>query len=121
MTDFHRVDERHRDIDQRLERWGRWITRHPRAWKVLPMFAQYRSHAWQWETPEVIASGTPAENWEIERAVSLLPDKHRTAIRWAYAWPWVPVRAVRQHLGLTGPDLQRVLVDGRDILANRPR
>ena len=83
------------------------------------VFAQYRSHAWQWETPEVFAPDTPADHWEIERAVSLLPERHRTAIRWAYAWPWVPVRAVRQHLGLTRPDLQWMLVDGRDMLVNR--
>lgn len=82
------------------------------------MFAQYRSHAWQWETPEVQATGTPGENLVIEKLVSALPDKHRTAIRWAYAFPFVPVSVVLRHLGLTRADLLHMLDDSRDMLMN---
>jgi len=121
MTNLSRILPHHAEIDVRLERWGHWVTTQPKAWSVLPMFAQYRSHAWQWETPLIHINGTPAENWQIEKLVSHLPDKHRTVIRWAYAWPWIPIRAVRQHLGLTVPSLLSLLDDGRDMLINRMR
>jgi hypothetical protein len=83
------------------------------------MFAQYRSHAWQWETPEVKVQGLPGENALMEKLVSALPDKHRKAIRWAYAWPWVPVSAVRREVGLTRADLLLMLDNSRDMLINR--
>ncbi len=85
------------------------------------MFAQYRSKAWQWEAPVLIITGTPAENYQIEKLVSGLPDKHRTAIRWAYAFAWVPVTAVRRALGVTRVELGALLNDGRDMVINRMR
>ena len=121
MTDLSRIHPRHKEIDLQLEHWGRWVVHHPQAWRTQPMFAQYRSHAWQWETPEVKVQGLPGVNAEIERMVSALPDKHRTAIRWAYAWPWVPVNKVRRDLGVTRADLLQLLDDSRDMLINRMR
>jgi hypothetical protein len=69
--------------------------------------------------PILQSQGLPMDHLEIERAVSILPDKHRTAIRWAYAYPWVPVNRVRRELGLTRDALNQLLNDGRDMLVNR--
>ena len=69
--------------------------------------------------PEVHATGTPGDNQAMETLVSALPDKHRTVIRWAYAFPFVPVSVVRRHLGLTREGLSRMLDDARDMLLNR--
>ncbi len=119
MTDYSRIAERHKDINLRLERWGRWITKTGQGGRTHPMFAQYRSHAWQWEAPEIHVPGTPGENLEIERLVSSLPENHRTATRWAYAFPWVPVSIVRHALGLTRAGLAEMLDEARDMLNNR--
>ena len=121
MTDFSHIPSRHEEINLRLERWGRWIVHQPNTGRTHPMFAQYRSKAWQWEAPVLIITGTPAENYQIEKLVSGLPDKHRTAIRWAYAFAWVPVTAVRRALGVTRVELGALLNDGRDMVINRMR
>lgn len=121
MADFSKIPTRHAEINLRCERWGRWITKTEKAWRVHPMFAQYRSHAWQWEMPEIHVPGTPGENMEIEKLVSELPSKHRTAVRWAYAFPWVPVSAVRQYLGVTRSGLAEMLDAARDMLLNKMR
>jgi hypothetical protein len=117
--DFAAVAPRHDALHYRLEQWGRWVTQMPKAWGTHPMFRQYRSHAWQWERPEIYVVGNPLDHAETERAVSALPPKHRHAIRWAYAFPWVPPSAVRRDLALTREALGQMLHDGRDMLANR--
>ena len=118
-VDFSRVHARHKDIDVRLAHWAYWVTQRSSAWRVHPMFAQYRSHAWQWEAPEFQSTGTPGDNQALETLVSALPEKHRTAIRRVYAFPFVPVSVVRRHLGLTREGLSRMLDDSRDMLLNR--
>ena len=85
------------------------------------MFRQYRSHAWQWERPEIKAQINTIEASETERAVSTLPEQHRTVIRWLYVWPWVPVNAVQRSLGLTRAELAAVADKGRDMVIDRLR
>lgn len=121
MKDISHISARHSEINLRLEQWGRWVTQTPKAWSVSPMFRQYRSHAWQWEMPELVVHGNPLDHTETERAVAVLPSKHRTVIRWAYAFPWVPPTAVRRELGLTKDGLVDTLNDARDMLINRLR
>lgn len=120
-TDFSRVDPRHDAIHIRLEQWGRWVVDVPKAWRVHPMFRQYRSHAWQWHMPEIQVRGSSLDHLETEKIVCTLPDKHREAIRWAYVWPWVPVSAVRRELAVTKEGLQSLIIDGRDMVINRLR
>jgi len=119
-TEFSYVPARHDAINIRLEQWAQWVrVSVPRS--VHPMFRQYRSHAWQWHMPEVRAQLNTLECHETERAVCKLPDKHRTALRWAYVWPWVPVQAVRRELAVTKADLATLISNGRDMLVNRLR
>ena len=120
-ADFSRIPARHDAINIRLEHWGQWVTVKPRGWGIQPMFKQYRSHAWQWERPEIKAQINTIEASETERVVSMLPEQHRTVIRWLYVWPWVPVNAVRRDLGLTRVELASLAVDARDMVIDRLR
>ena len=120
-ADFSRIPARHDAINLRLEHWGQWVSVRPQAWKVQPMFRQYRSHAWQWHMPEIKAQINTIEASETERVVSMLPEQHRTVIRWLYVWPWVPVNAVRRDLGLTRVELASMAVDARDMVIDRLR
>lgn len=117
--DFSRIEARHDALHYRLEQWGRWVTQVPKVWNTQPMFRQYRSHAWQWERPQIVIHGNPLDHAETERAVAGLPEPHRTALRWAYAFPWVPVGAVRRELAVTRERLGQLLHDGRDMVQNR--
>ncbi len=118
IIDYSRIPVRHDAINLCLEQWGRWIIDRPR-FEVHPMFRLYQSKARQWELPELFVPGNPHDHLEIERAVCALPAGHRTAIRWAYAYPWVPVNRVRRELGLTKEGLGHMLNDARDMLINR--
>ena len=120
-ADFSRIPARHDAINLRLEHWGQWVMVKPQGWGIQPMFRQYRSHAWQWERPEIKARINTIEASETERAVSTLPEQHRTVIRWLYVWPWVPVNAVRRDLGLTRVELASMAVDARDMVIDRLR
>lgn len=118
--DFSRIDARHDAVNLRLEHWARWVTPRPQAWKAQPMFRGYRSHAWQWETPEIKIALNTLECAEIEKIVSYsLPEKNRDALRWAYVYYYIPVNAIRKHLGVTREGLQDLLVNGRTMVANR--
>ena len=83
------------------------------------MFKQYRSHAWQWETPEITLPVNTLAAHEMERAVYFLPEKHRAAIRWAYVYPFISDSRVRRDIAVTRRELASLLVDGRDMLINR--
>ena len=120
-ADFSRIPARHDAINLRLEHWGQWVTVRPQGWGIQPMFRQYRSHAWQWERPEIKARINTIEASETERVVSMLPEQHRTVIRWLYVWPWVPVNAVRRDLGLTRVELASMAMDARDMVIDRLR
>ena len=120
-NDFSRIAARHDAINLRLEQWAQWVSVRPQGWGIQPMFRQYRSHAWQWERPEIKAQINTIEASETERAVSTLPEQYRTVIRWLYVWPWVPVNAVRRSLGLTRAELAAVADKGRDMVIDRLR
>jgi hypothetical protein len=82
------------------------------------MFRQYRSHAWQWEAPTVQAAINIPEAVEMEKAVSLLPEKNREAIRWAYVWQGGP-GAMSKRLGVSKEGLCDLIRVGRVMLINR--
>lgn len=118
IVDYSRILARHDAINLRLEGWGRYIVARP-VYSVHPMFRFYQSKARQWEMPNIQPQGNPNDHMEIERAVGHLPPTQRTCIRWAYAYPWVPVTAVRRELGLSKQDLAWMLDSGRDMVMNR--
>ena len=117
-SDLNHVSARHDAIHLRLEQWGRWATARG-GQSVHPMFRQYQSKARQWELPELRVPCSPLQALEVERAVQILPEAQRTAIRWAYVWPWVPVPQVLRTLAVNRPGLCLLLDSGRDMVKNR--
>lgn len=117
-VDYFIVSEAHADIHNRLELWARWVKPRKAGWTVSPMFRQYRSHAWQWETPEVRATINILDAVEIEKAVAQLPEKHKCAIRWNYVFKSSPVAMARQ-LGVSKEGLADLVRVGRTMLENR--
>jgi DNA-directed RNA polymerase specialized sigma24 family protein len=117
-VDFFQVHERHYEIDARLRAWASWVRVRPVGWQVAPMFRQYRSKAWQWERPEPRAALNIPEAVEMEKAVSLLPEKHRTAIRFAYVFCGSPGKVCRD-LGVSKAGLMELIQNGRTMLVNR--
>jgi DNA-directed RNA polymerase specialized sigma24 family protein len=82
------------------------------------MFRQYRSKAWQWETPVLKEEMNVLEAVEMEKAVSQLPEKHREAIRFCYVWCNGP-QATARRLGVTKQGLLELIQTGRAMLKNR--
>jgi DNA-directed RNA polymerase specialized sigma24 family protein len=117
QIDFHAVDANHWEIDARLVNWARWVKPGRQSW-VSPMFAQYRSKAWQWERPEVKDPINTLDAMLMEKMVGALPDKHRTAIRWAYVVRCTPAIVFR-FMGVNADGLMEYLHDARQMLKNR--
>ena len=114
--DFARVEEHQLPIHERLRNWARWCSVRPRS-QIQPMFRQYRSHAWQWHTPELRETCDLIDAQALEKVVSTLPIKHRAAVRWAYVWRHQPYVVCRE-LALDPVGLWRHLRDGRQMLIN---
>ena len=79
------------------------------------MFRNYRSHAWQWHTPEHRETCDLIDAQWLERQVAKLPRFHREAVRWAYVHRCTPAIAARE-LGLNYEGLYRFVRDGRQML-----
>lgn len=116
--DFHAVRDDHLVIHQRLTDWASWVRVRPHGWQVAPMFRQYRSKAWQWHERELRAAINIPEAVEMEKAVSLLPEKHREAIRFCYVWCNNPPATARR-LGVSKQGLMDLIHAGRVMLINR--
>jgi DNA-directed RNA polymerase specialized sigma24 family protein len=117
-VDFHYVSDAHREIDQHLQEWARWVKVRPGGWQSAPMWRNYRSHAWQWHQPVIQTPVNTLRAHDTEKAVAKLPDKHRAAIRWSYIWRNNPIQAARG-LGVSKEGLLQLVVDGRTMLINR--
>lgn len=119
MTDISYIHPRHEEIDLKLQNWARWVTVKRTGWAMQPIFKQYRAPR-QWESDlhiPIPIDGLHA--LQIERAVSFLPEKQRTALRWAYVFSFVPVNKVRRELGVTLDGLGELIDSARDMLKNR--
>lgn len=119
MIDLAHIPDRQQEIDRRLTEWARWARVHPRMMPSQPMFRYAKSNSRQWEVdPPIHIEIDAIAAHEIEKAVSALPDKHRTSLRWCYVFPYVPVHIVRRELGLTKDALCQIVEDSRDMLRN---
>lgn len=116
--DFHAVLDAHLGIHERLLNWARWVRVRPHGWQVAPMFRQYRSNWRQWHEPILRASINVPEAVEMERAVSMLPEKHREAIRWHYVFNDSPPKIARR-LAVTKQGLADLVSAARSMLVNR--
>jgi len=120
MTDFSAIPSRQDAINLRLEQWARWVRVTPKAWGAQPMFRFAKSNSRQWEVSPVIHEELDMlECHEIERAVSMLPDKHRDAIRYVYVYPQIHINKILRELAVRPDTLQRLIIDARDMLNNR--
>lgn len=117
-VDYFLVRDEHLEVHARLEAWARWVRVRPHGWQIAPMFRQYRSKSWQWERPEPRESVNVPEAVEMEKAVSLLPEKHRTAIRFVYVFCGGPGKVCRD-LGVSKQGLLDLVHGGRTMLKNR--
>lgn len=114
MSDYSKVARGHEEIDQRLTHWARWVKVGHGRGSTMPMFRMYQSKARQWETdPHIHIELDEHECLQTEKAVSSLPPPQRTAVRWAYAFPWVPVAVVRRELGVSREGLGDLIDAGR--------
>lgn len=118
-VDFVHIPTRQDAIHLRLEHWGRWCMEKPPGWGINPMFRLYRSKVRQWEMPVIHVQALPKDNLEIERAVRWTPEPHRTILRWAYCFPWVPVGAVARGADCTRQGVADKLIEGRDMVIGR--
>ena len=119
MTDFSRIPTRQDAIHLRLERWARWVRVTPKPWALHPMWRHARTSR-QWdEHPHSPEATNTLEAHETERAVAFLPAAHRMALRWAYVYPFISPWKMQRELAVSASTLERLLVDGRDMLANR--
>lgn len=115
------VEPRHAAINLRLEQWARWSRVGTPRGAVTPMFRQYRSTHQYDDEPYVAQPVNTQECIACQFAVSGLPVRVRAVINWHYARPWIPVRVVRQQLGVTTEHLKTLLDNGRDMVINRLR
>ena len=115
------IPARHEAIDLRLREWASWVRVHPQIWARQPMFRMYKAPK-QFETDLYVPIdiNTLAAH-EVEKAVSFLPDRQRTALRWYYVWPGLHINVVRRELVVTEEALEALVSTGRDILINRLR
>jgi DNA-directed RNA polymerase specialized sigma24 family protein len=116
--DYFLVPDGQVGIHEALCNWARWVRVRPHGWQISPMFRQYRSHAWQWERPDIPDQTNVPEAVAMEKAVSLLPEKHRTAVRWSYVMQSHPARMARE-LGVSKQGLLDLVNDARLMLRNR--
>lgn len=119
-VDFSRIPTRHDAINLRLEAWARWVRVTPQRWGTQPMFRWARSNARQWETdPKVHETLNTLEAHETERAVSILPEPNRAAIRLVYVHSGLHFAAILRKLRVQPEALVQLVNDGRDMLKNR--
>ena len=122
MIDINHIEPRHDELNLRLERWAKWVRINPAGWPTHSMFKMYQSKARQWEVdPHIPVQINTLEACETERAVSCLPEPHRTAIRWYYVFPGLHTSAVGRKLAVTHNGLAALLHTARDMLKNRLR
>jgi len=119
-VDYFHVPEGQASVHERLEEWARWVRVRPIGWQVHPMFKQYRSHAWQWHTPEISTPVNLLQAVEVEKMVASLPDKHRDSLRWCYVLKGNPA-GMAHRLAVSKDGLLELVNVGRTMLKNKLR
>lgn len=89
---------------------------------MAPMFRGYQSKAKHWEvSPAIHIEINTIAALEIEKTVSVLPEKYRDALRWMYVFKDVPIVKMRRALGVSSDGLRALIDDGLDMVKNRLR
>ena len=114
--DFHAVAERHEVIHARLQNWARSLYSPP-GQKTAAGFDGYQSPA---QVRAEIEASVPVDQQDarkIARGVTELPERHRKAVQWSYVLR-SSVSAGRRYVVATELELERLIVDSRDMLRN---
>jgi|SRR3972149_990224 len=117
-VDYNYIKPEHETIHARLENWARWVRVRPNGWATSPMFRLYQSKNRQWEAPVIQHPVDTLDAVLVEKAVALLPVKHREAIRWSYVHCRDPLGMART-LAVSKQGLADLVSDGRTMLNNR--
>lgn len=115
-VDFSIVPQHQSEMHARLENWA--ISCFGRAGSNMsPMFRLYRSdEVWDPTPPPIPVDGADAA--KIAKGVASLPRPHMLAVNWFYITRGAPIHG-RRAIGCTLQDLNRYVVDGRQMLINR--
>jgi hypothetical protein len=116
--DFFLIADDQLAIHARLENWSLYVRDTRGAPKQGAIWKLGRSNGRQWHEPELKPLVDTLDGHVMEKAVSMLPELHREAIRWNYVFRNGPAR-IRRQLGVTGEGLLRLVVDARRMLINR--
>lgn len=115
---MHYIPASQSDIHERLTNWRRYVMPRRALWFTQPMFRQARTPK-QWEEDLHIPIPIDTQDGHvIEKAVSALPEKHRTVIRWYYIFSHVPENKIRRECGLTKLELAQIAIDARCMVQN---
>ena len=117
VVDFTHVAAHHRQIDERLTNWARWVIPRPTSW-IAPMWRGFKSSEIWATDPSVSIPIDSLDAQAVEKQVSALPEKNRDAIRWAYVFRGHPSKMCRE-LGVTRDALADLIYTGRSMLINR--
>ena len=115
--DFHAVALRHETIHARLQNWARSLYSPP-SQKTAAGFDGYQSPASVRAEQEASIPVDQADARKIARGVGDLPEKHRKAVQWSYVLR-SSVAAGKRYVVATEAELERYVVDSRDMLRNR--
>lgn len=118
LLDFFVVEHHQLGIHLKLENWSRWVSIKRDSGKQHPMWAKSQSGARQWHEPELREPTDLLGGQAMEKAVAMLPVKHRDAIRWNYVWRGGPLHMARR-LGVSREGLIDLVRQGRQMLVNR--
>lgn len=112
--DFNRIDDLHHQVHEDLMNWKGWVQVREPVY-TNPMFRQYRSHSWQWHTPEFRRTCDILHAQKVEKMVCSLPELHRIVLQWWYVYPAPPWK-IRKHLGVTEEKLYQLLYEARSMI-----
>ena len=118
-NDLSHVPDRQIAVNLRLEEWAKWVRPRRVGWFTQPMFRLYQSKARQWDPmPHIHIAINGNDAMDVEKAVAKLPEKHREIVRWAYVYPWVPVKKVCREQSMRLDDVGAMLSESRDMVKN---
>lgn len=116
-VDFTKVLPEHREIDRRLENWGRWNYSSGRG-SVSPMFRLYRApEHWQQELTRYPVDQADARR--IQWAMQYLSVPIRLALSWAYIYNGTSPGKTAKRMEVSLQQLADLVEDGRRALLER--
>jgi hypothetical protein len=116
LVDFSEVKPEHQQVHGALLNWGVWLSPTQRdscSVGVSPMFAQAKSNARQWHTPDLHIATDQAGAQQVESLVRDLPTLQAAALRWQYVGK-TPVARALQVLQVDRAQLLALVHAGRE-------